>query len=159
LFFERNQRAISNKLSKIVLKIQKIVAKFNLSSISTSIAQDSHKLVLVENKIIEILVKNIIKISNIAFERIFEIVFANVKIRKIYNINLKKFRSIDKLTIIRVELEIEYYSKDTLIQKLRFDIKLLSFIYFIDDFELYKNIYRTLTKIYLTSTLLNLQDR
>lgn len=139
--------------------MQKIVAKFSFFSTSTQIAQDFHELILIKNEIIEILVKDVIKISNIAFERIFEIVFASVKIRKIYNINLKQFRFVDKLTIIRIELEIEYYDRDALIQKLRFDIRSLSFTCFIDDFELYRNMYRTLIEIYLTSTSLNFQDR
>lgn len=157
LSFERDQKSTSKKHEKIILMIQKLEVKSFLTS--TSLMQDSHELVLVKNNIVEVLVTNVFKVNYITIERSFEFITTIIKIRKIYNKMLRKFKLMNKLIAIRIELKIEYYDKNVLIAKLKSRIRSLSFIYFIDDFDLYRNMYRSLTKIYLTSISLNLYNR
>lgn len=55
-----------------------------------------------------------------------------------------------KLSTIKEELKIETYERDHLTKIFEFDVVSMSLMFFTNDFDLYRNMYRSLSKIYLT---------
>ena len=65
----------------------------------------------------------------------------------------------NQLTAIKGELELQYYGRTRIIEVLESQVLSLPFTCFIDDFGLYRNMYRSLTGIHLTASTLTLDER
>ena len=65
----------------------------------------------------------------------------------------------NQLFALRSEFEIKYYDRNAIVKKLQIDVLFILYTLFIDNFEFYRNMYRSLCDIYLTFIILNLQKR
>jgi hypothetical protein len=68
-----------------------------------------------------------------------------------HNISRQDFRFIDLLSFIRVKLKLQVFDREYLSSQLKQKIKSFSIIIFVDDFELYRNMYKALTNVYAVS--------
>ena len=80
-------------------------------------------------------------------------------IKYVFDINIKNMRFVDQLSFLRDELEILTFEKDFLFSQLFQDIQSCSFVLFVDVFELYRNMYKSLTEVYAMSVVLFSQER
>lgn len=69
-------------------------------------------------------------------------------VQQVYDPDAGKCRLIDLISPIRAKLELEAFGCAYLISKLQENVKSFPLIIFIDDFGLYKNIYKLLTGVY-----------
>ena len=118
-------------------------------------------MILIKNNVIELKFKQISYMKYMIIQRIFEKINRkiNVLIKIIFNRQRQKYRFVNQLIIIKKELKIQYYERVKIIKILKSNILSLSFIYFINDFDLYRNIYRNLIDIYFTISTLTLLKR
>lgn len=69
------------------------------------------------------------------------------------------FRFVELLLFIRIELELEIFDRNYLTNQLKNNVKSFSIIVFVNNFELYRNMYQTLTEVYIIPTKLFLNKR
>ena len=151
IFVERDCRQISIKNS-ILLRIQKIARCFSLNIFE--------KYIVIENWIEKIIVFFIIQRVIIDVQRYHDFQFDNVIIsfsilsrtffQSIFFLKRNEFRSILKLSTIKKKLKIEIYERNQFTKIFEFDVVLMFLMFFTNDFDLYRNMYRNLSKIYLT---------
>ena len=65
----------------------------------------------------------------------------------------------NQLFTLKNEFEIKYYDRNAIVKKLQIDVIFISYTLFIDDFELYRNMYRSFCDIHLISGSLIIQKR
>lgn len=151
--FDRDRRLESRTKNKIILFVQRIWSLFVIDK------RNSHDLILLKNDIVELEFSIVERTSYMIIERIFEFVSQTFKIRRVYNRDFQKFRFVNQLRALKKELEVKYYDRKTFVKKLHVNVLSLLFTCFIDDFDLYRNMYRNLCDIYFTSTTLSLKKR
>ena len=114
----------------------------------------------------KILSTTFIRYSNIYINRQYndddkknEKIFINDKIyiRRIYNLKFKIFRFIFQMHFTREKLKIKYFDREY-IKDFFFCILLLYFL-FIDNFDIYRNIYKVFKVFYFILTNLNYKKR
>jgi hypothetical protein len=77
----------------------------------------------------------------------------------IFNVDHQQIRSISLTSPIRGELEIEAYGREHIISQLSKGVKSFPVLLFIDAFGLYRNMYRSLTAIYVMPASLCISER
>ena len=80
-------------------------------------------------------------------------------LQSVFSLKRNELRSALKLSAIRGELEIEAYGRDQLTKILESDVVSMPLMFFTDDFGLYRNMYRSLSGIYLTIAGQTLEER
>ncbi|KAI9688924.1 MAG: hypothetical protein M1820_010214 [Bogoriella megaspora] len=75
---------------------------------------------------------------------------SRIVLRRILNMGSKSTRPINLSSPIRGELEIQHFGRSNLVEQFKPGCLSLPLICFIDDFGVYRNMYRSLTGIYLT---------
>ena len=80
-------------------------------------------------------------------------------VRFVFNLSRSMFRPIAQMSALRAELEIEAFGRSYLESMLRENVTSFPLLIFIDDFGLYRNMYRSLTGIYAVSAGLSARDR
>lgn len=84
---------------------------------------------------------------------------AKYSVRQIFSARTGHTRSIDLLSPIRAELEIESLGRNYLTAQLITNVKSFPLVLFIDGFGLYRNMYRSLTGVYIMSAALTIDER
>ena len=80
-------------------------------------------------------------------------------IKKVFNYRFKFMRLVSRLNSTREKLKVSYFDREYVQNNLvNIDIS-LSYLLFIDDFDVHKNMYRTLKVFYLISTNLTFHER
>ena len=126
------------------------------------------ELIYIKNEFHYVLQKNIILIKlNVYLDYTFDdLNFINSRnnrydtfiIRRIFNKDKMLFRSLNLSPLIREELKITKFDRKYLIIILTFSILIL-ILYFMNAFELYHNIYKSLLKIYFIFVELSVKER
>lgn len=147
IFFDRDHKSTSFTKRRVIIFVQQVIVKSSLNIVFT---RNSHELMLVEDDIIELKFSKLLWCDHIVIERSFESIKQTSKIRWVYNSVSRQLRFVNQLRALREKLELEYYERKILTQKLQARITLISLTCFIDDFDFYKNMYKTLTRIYFT---------
>lgn len=161
--FERNHTKQTVNADKVLLQIQSLIRKSKLqkkwrNSFINQTIRDN-ELICLEDVFHYISLKNVVTQKSMIFidycfndrER-SEISFMNDRyiIRCIFNIRKLMLRSINLLSSIREELELTTFEHQYLIKSFQRDkCILLSLLCFIDAFELYCNMYRSLLEVYM----------
>ena len=137
----------------IVLRAQKVASLYLYSN--------SMKYVLLKDQLVEISIDSIIQRINIILQRHYEFRINVIKsfssqthffFRSVFNCERDELRFIMKLIVMKDELKLKRYDKSHITSTLKSKVISLSYMCFIDDFELYKNMYKNLFDIYLTMT-------
>ena len=131
-----------------------IIAKQTLTQRKMSIIKnifddDVKKRYVFENVIVKIYSNDImfyIDVDLIYFDDDENVIKSHIK--RMLNIIHKSVRSIRKLTLIKNELEIKIYNKEYFENIFTKKMMLFLFFLFIDDFKIYRNMYKTLKVFY-----------
>ncbi len=95
------------------------------------------------------------KCTDIEIRRNDTSTFSEIRlINQMHNISRQDFRFTDLLFLIRAELKLQVFNREYLNSQLKQKIKSFSIIIFVDDFELYRNLYRSLMSVYVVSVKL-----
>ena len=151
--FDRDRRRQSRTKNKIIFFVQRVWSLFAIDQ------RNCHDLILLKNDIVDFEFSIVERASYMTIKRIFEFVFQIFKIRRVYNRDSQKSRFVNQFRALRKKLEMKYYDREILVKKFHVNVLFLLFTCFIDDFDLYRNMYRNLCDIYFTSTTLNLKKR
>ena|SRR5580700_1912261 len=84
---------------------------------------------------------------------------ASVLISRVFSMDTGAIRDVSLLKLVRGELEIEAYSRSLLISHLEKRFVSFPLLMFIDDFGLYRNMYRALIGIYVMLADLLIKER
>ena len=164
-FFGRDRRTQSGTLGLPLLKIRPVVnsrqsADYS-SYLETSVQWQNNELVLLEDA------ESFIQPHQILARR-FDISITRdeglssqtpIVVRRVFNVTRRVIRPISLMSPIRAELELEAFSREFIIQQLMEGVLSLPLILFIDDFGLYRNMYRSLTGIYIVPAGLSISER
>lgn len=153
IFFERDQKQHLIIKNQVLLQVQQIVVKSTINRIS------SHELILIKDNVIELQFHQVSQAEKMHIQWFFETSIEDAEIKWVYNQKTKQFRFVDQFKALQDELEQEYYDCQHIINFLKFDVQSMSLTCFIDDFDLYHNMYQALSEIYLTSSTLTLIER
>ena len=156
IFIDKNHRSktrIVNKIIVIVMIItaKQILTKRKMTTIKNIFDDDLRKRFVFENVIVKIYSNNIIfhvDVDLIYFDDDENVINEKSHIKKMLNIVYKSVRSIRKLISTKNEFEIEMYNKKYFESIFTKEIMSFSFFLFIDDFEVYRNMYKTLKAFY-----------
>ena len=77
-------------------------------------------------------------------------VLSRIFFQFVFSLKKNEFRSTLKLSTIKKKLKIEIYERDQFTKIFEFDVVSMFLMFFTNDFDLYRNMYRNLSKIYLT---------
>ena len=94
-------------------------------------------------------------------------------VKRIFNVDQQKIRAFNLFASIRNELEIEIFDRQyftmiffhrktnmiEIIDQFARKCVSMSFLMFLDEFELFKNVYRSMMNVYIISTILNYRKR
>ena len=122
-----------------------------MSIIKNIFDDDVKKRYVFENVIVKIYSNDImfyIDVDLIYFDDDENVIKSHIK--RMLNIIHKSVRSIRKLTLIKNELEIKIYNKEYFENIFTKKMMLFLFFLFIDDFKIYRNMYKTLKVFYWT---------
>ncbi len=170
IFFDRDRRSNSATIDKTLVKIRSVkivdeMMKFDqfFSFSRCQISDDELLLIKNENDWIESS-KIIIRNSDICIDRDdIDYVTQNSMTRKsikyVFNMNIKNMRFVDQLCFLRDELKILTFDKNFLFSQLLQNIKFCFFVLFVNVFDLYKNMYRSLIEMYAMSAVLFHKER
>ena len=78
---------------------------------------------------------------------------------QVFNAAIDYIRPIHLLSLVRDELELKVFGRTYLTKKLMKNVKFFSIVIFIYHFELYRNIYRSVTRVYAISAWLSIKNR
>ena len=131
---------------------------------SSSIEIESQELLIIEND------DQFIKMNQIILRRInidvkrneIDVMKKNKLhyfIKHVFDIRIQTFKFIDKLTFFQAELKISVFERNFLIFKLLANVQSCSFLIFVNVFEFYRNMYKSLIEVYLFSASLFIQER
>ena len=122
-----------------------------MSTIKNIFNDDVKKRYVFENVIVKIYSNDImfhVDVDLIYFDNDENVIKSHIK--KVLNIIHKSIRSIRKLTSTKNEFEIKMYNKKYFENIFTKKMMSFSFFLFIDDFEIYRNMYKTLKNFYWT---------
>lgn len=80
-------------------------------------------------------------------------------VRQVFNAATGCIRPIDLLSPVRGELELEAFGRAYLTEKLVENVRSFPLVIFVDDFGLYRNMYRSVTGVYAMPAGLSIEDR
>ena len=81
-----------------------------------------------------------------------------IYVKQILNVKFKHIRFICRLHLIRIELKISHFDREHIKFFVNFHCS-FSYLFFINDFEIHRNMYRTLKTFYLIFANLNYNKR
>jgi hypothetical protein len=159
IFFDRDRRSNSTTIDKTFVKIKlvKIVDEmmrfdqfFSFSRFQ--ISDDELLLIKNENDWIEsskiITRNNDICIDRNDIDYVTQNSMTRRSIKYVSNMNIKNMKSVDQLCFLRDELKILTFDKNFLFSQLLQDIESCLFVLFVNVFDLYKNMYKSLIEMY-----------
>jgi hypothetical protein len=80
-------------------------------------------------------------------------------IKYVFNMSIKNIKFVDQLCFLRDELKILTFDKKFLFSQLLQDIESCFFVLFVNVFDLYKNMYKSLIEVYAMSAVLFHKER
>ena len=160
VFFDRDKRSNSTSFEKEVLKIRLLISHDSyIDNLPSTFEQVANEYLLIEDNIEEILLASIInRRSDIAFfrNRTSTTIFV---INQIFNVSRECLRFSNLLSSMRGELEIKAFDREYLIKLLNEDVRSFSLLIFVDEFDLYRNVYHSVTDIYAMPASLCARER
>jgi hypothetical protein len=151
-FFDRDKRSQSKTHEKVTFKIWSLIINDERTfDVSSSFTLNDKEYLLIENFVREILSNNVVN-------RRFDIVFSRNQnhetrffINHILNNSRRFLKRSNLVASVRKKLELKTFDKKWLIRNL--NQKMLSFflLIFIDEFDLYRNVYHFVSDIYAMS--------
>ena len=134
-------------LGQTLVRIRPLISRKNVNEYSIPVTFDwpEDQLLLIEDADQDVLSEHVLA-------RRFDVAICRsttpVLIRQIFNVTRGDLRSINLSTPIRAELELEVFGREYLISQLIKGVQSYPLVIFIDDFGLYRNMYRSITGVY-----------
>ena len=135
----------------MIIIAKQILTKRKITTIKNILNDDMRKRFVFKNVIVKIYSNNIIfhvDVDLIYFDNDENVINEKLHIKKMLNIVYKLIRSIRKLTSTKNEFEIKMYNKEYFQSIFIKKMMLFSFFLFVDDFKVYRNMYKTLKIFY-----------
>ena len=169
VFIDRDNKENVDIIEKIIVIVQ-VIANVNHSWLKKYdlTLQNIQKLFIIEDLILKMKLENLNRRLFIYLDREyiekddeFEEKYTNNRhyIRKILTKRNLKVRSLRHLHLTRDELKVQYFDREHFAKVFNKSYISLSYLLFIDDFEIHKNIYRALKIFYLISVCLSYVER
>jgi hypothetical protein len=170
IFFDRDRRSNSATIDKIFVRIRSVkivdeMMKFDqfFSFSRFQISDDELLLIKNEDDWIESS-KIIIRNSDICIDRddidhVTQNSMTRRSIKYVFNMNIKSMKFVDQLCFLRDELKILTFDRNFLFSQLLQDIESCFFVLFVNVFDLYKNMYRSLIEVYAMFAVLFHKER
>ena len=172
IFINKNHKSNANVFEKIMFILQSIVnrAHYLFENFEKLIFENENtkKMCLIENRNLCCKINFINRHVNIYFDRKYDVnenvdeaIYENNKyfIRRIINLNFHVVRSLQYMHSIRKELKIQQYEREYLKKTVTKSHISFSYLLFIDDFDVHRNMYRFLKAFYIISTCLFYVER
>ena len=164
IFINKNHKSNANVFEKVIVILQSIISKvhylFESFEKLTIENENIKKMCLIKNKNLQCKMNTINRHVNIYFDRKYDVnendsekIYENNKyfIKRMINLNFHIVRFVQYIHSIKKKLKILKYEREYLkkiVTKFRI---FLSYLLFIDDFEIHKNMYRALKTFYIIS--------
>ena len=186
----RNSIAIKSKMTMYVQKIiqirswQQFWTTFENDTTSNDISFETNELLLLENRFHYIYEKYVRRWKNDVYNNwifddfnenshFFDMFRNRYFVKRIFNVDQQKIRTLNLFASIRNELEIEafkrqyftmtfFYRKTNMIEiidQFARECVSMSFFMFLNEFELFRNVYRSMMNVYIISTILSYRKR
>ena len=164
IFINKNHKSNANVFEKIIVILQSIINKIhyffeNFEKLTIE-NENIKKMCLIENKNLQYKMNTINRHVNIYFNRKYDLnendnekIYENNKyfIKRMINLNFHIVRFVQYMYSIKKKLKILKYEREYLKKIVTKFYIFLLYIFFINDFEIHKNMYRILKTFYIIS--------
>ncbi len=165
IFFDRDRRSNSTTIDKTFVRIRSVkivdeMMRFDqfFSFSRCQISDDELLLIKNENDWIEsskiIIRNNDIYIDRNDIDHVTQNLMTRRNIKYVFNMNIKNIKFVDQLCFLRDELKILTFDKIFLFSQLLQDIESCFFVLFVNVFDLYRNMYKSLIEMYVMFAVL-----
>ena len=165
IFIDKDHRTTAKIRNEIRIKMQAVTHSFDSHLIDMQIDYHAHELFILKDihmKVLSINIEYRIRVHQdreYDFDDEQEYSDDRFYIRRILNVHSLTQRSLRKLHQIRDELEINCYDRNYLKMFCTRSHVFFSYILFIDDFDVHRNMYRALKAFYMISVCLSYEKR